>query len=693
MNNHPIIALGNKFFESYNKLPESEQKKTMEFFNKFRQNPLSSAINYEKLNALADKRMRSVRIGKAYRGIIMLDEESAVYLLLWVDHHDEAYAWAKNKKCKINPSTGVIQLYDMQESTVGKTEAPTVGIFSHLSDDILEKLGVSRELFDLVRSIKDKSDLVSKSNMLPDDVYAGLELLEEGNSIEETLEVSAPKSKVKIAEDDYRTAIEIDANKGSYYVIKDEDNIEEVLSLASWRIFLHQSQRAIVDNDYKNSFYVSGGAGTGKTIVAMHRAKRLAQSLGRGKKMLFTTFTKDLIKDIKANLEELCDDKEMKKIEVVNLDAWAVKFLKKHNYEYEIIYGKDLDAVWNEVFNNEELEFSEEFYKDEWNHVIVAAEVYSDFRKYKPLKRPANRGRLGEIQRKGIWKIIKKYKKIMEEHKFRDIGMAMLDCRDIVREEYPDGLYQHVIVDEAQDFGNSAFKLIRALAGREHTNDIFIAGDLNQKIYDFVTKLSDCGISVVGRSSVKLSINYRTTEETRKFAFKVLKGSVEEGLEASEIDNVVSISHGPEPEIRECSTGEEEIRYILGKIKELKESGENPDNICIAVRTNAEVKKYEEALSEEKVGRFVLIEKQEDARGFSGVRVATMHRIKGLEFDHVFIAGMSNDFLTKLKSRSKTQSSLERNIAKERCLLYVAITRAKKNVYISYSGELCGLLA
>lgn len=525
MNNHPIIALGNKFFESYNKLPESEQKKTMEFFNKFRQNPLSSAINYEKLNALADKRMRSVRIGKAYRGIIMLDEESAVYLLLWVDHHDEAYAWAKNKKCKINPSTGVIQLYDMQESTVEKTEAPTVGIFSHLSDDILEKLGVPRELFDLVRSIKDKSDLVSKSNMLPDDVHAGLELIEEGNSIEETLEVIAPKSKVKIAEDDCRTAIELDVNKGSYYVIKDEDNIEEVLSLASWRIFLHQSQRAIVDNDYKNSFYVSGGAGTGKTIVAMHRAKRLAQSLGRGKKLLFTTFTKDLIKDIKANLEELCDDKEMKKIEVVNLDAWAVKFLKKHNYEYEIIYGKDLDAVWNEVFNNEELEFSEEFYKDEWNHVIVAVEVYSDFRKYKRLKRPKKRGKLGEIQRKGLWKIIKKYKKIMEEHKFRDIGMAMLDCRDIVREEYPDGLYQHVIVDEAQDFGNSAFKLIRALAGREHTNDIFIAGDLNQKIYDFVTKLSDCGISVVGRSSAKLSINYRTTEETRKFAFKVLKAS------------------------------------------------------------------------------------------------------------------------------------------------------------------------
>lgn len=693
MINRPIIAMGDKFLDSYNKIPESEKKKTIEFFNKFRQNPLSSAINYEKLNGAVDKRLRSVRIGKAYRGIIMLDEKSAVYILLWVDHHDEAYAWAKKKEFKINPSTAAIQLYDMPEITVEKTEAPTVGIFSHLSDDILEKLGVPRELFDLVRSIKDKSDLVSKSNMLPDDVQAELELIEEGNSIEDTIDVIAPKSKVKIAEDDYRTAIEIDANKGSYYVIKEEDNMEDVLSLASWRIFLHQSQRAIVDNDYKNSFYVSGGAGTGKTVVAMHRAKRLAQSLGRGKKLLFTTFTKDLIKDIKANLEELCDDKEMKKIEVVNLDAWAVKFLKKHNYEYEIIYGKDLDAVWNEVFDNEELEFSEEFYKDEWNHVIVAAEVYSDFRKYKPLKRPANRGRLGEIQRKGIWKIIKKYKKIMEEHRFRDIGMAMLDCRDIVREEYPDGLYQHVIVDEAQDFGNSAFKLIRALAGREHTNDIFIAGDLNQKIYDFVTKLSDCGISVVGRSSAKLSINYRTTEETRKFAFKVLKGSVEEGLEASEIDNVVSISHGPEPEIRKCSTGEEEIRYILGKIKELKESGENPDNICIAVRTNAEVKKYEEALSEEKVGRFVLIEKQEDARGFSGVRVATMHRIKGLEFDHVFIAGMSNDFLTKLKNRSKSQSSLERNITKERCLLYVAITRAKKNVYISYSGELCELLA
>ena len=179
MINRPIIAMGDKFLDSYNKIPESEKKKTIEFFNKFRQNPLSSAINYEKLNGAVDKRLRSVRIGKAYRGIIMLDEKSAVYILLWVDHHDEAYAWAKKKEFKINPSTAAIQLYDMPEITVEKTEAPTVGIFSHLSDDILEKLGVPRELFDLVRSIKDKSDLVSKNNMLPDDVHAGLELIEE----------------------------------------------------------------------------------------------------------------------------------------------------------------------------------------------------------------------------------------------------------------------------------------------------------------------------------------------------------------------------------------------------------------------------------------------------------------------------------------------------------------------------------
>ena len=93
--------------------------------------------------------------------------------------------------------------------------------------------------------------------------------------------------------------------------------------MEKWRVFLHPAQREIVNRTYSGAARVLGGAGTGKTVVAMHRAKHLAARLKDKERILFTTYTKNLASDIRDNLRKICSTEEQKRIDVINLDAWV----------------------------------------------------------------------------------------------------------------------------------------------------------------------------------------------------------------------------------------------------------------------------------------------------------------------------------------------------------------------------------
>lgn len=638
MNNKPTVAISADFLTAYAALPRQKQRKVTEFFNKFRNDPMHPGINFEKINEGIDKNICSVRIDDTYRGIVVREPKSNVYILLWVDHHDEAYAWAKRKKCSINKLTGSVQIFDVQEVIEEQNTIDEPALFANISDEVFEKIGLPEEQLPMIKAIKTLEGLHLLKAAIPEEAFEGLEWLGNGFSVEEVLDTLYPETeKVEVKENDFAAALQTDTSRKSFVIVEGEEELQAIMQepLEKWRIFLHPTQRKIVDKKFNGPARVLGGAGTGKTVVAMHRAKMLASNLESNGKILFTTYTKNLAEDIKDNLRKICSAEEMKRIDIINLDTWVSNFLRRQGYEYQIVYDEEVDKAWRDAIAiaGGDLSFVENFYKDEWVKVVQAQEVY-DKVSYCKASRIGRGVRLDRKVRMQIWDVFDEYQNIMNEKLQRDVETAMYECRKILENKKLTGQYTSIIVDEGQDLSPSAYRLLRALAGDEHQNDIFIVGDSHQRIYRNKAVLSKCGINVRGRSSY-LRINYRTTEEIRKFAFSLLNGVSFDDLD-EDYDNgkgCQSLTHGDKPEIKEFATPEKELDYLVSRIHELETAGIEQKNICIVARTHKLLDSYIAGLQRAGIKSFEIKANKTDDRTFEGVRMATMHRVKGLEFD------------------------------------------------------------
>lgn len=420
MDNTATVAISSDFLTAFSKLPRQIQGKVTEFINKFRINPKSSGINLEKLPAI-DKNIRSVRIDNTYRGIVVYQEESSVYLLLWVDHHDEAYEWAKRKTCRVNSKTGALQVFDVQYVEVAEETKPTTvsTLFGALTSDIMTELGAPQDLIPFLKSIPDKKTFNDNKDKLPSDVYENFSWIAEGFNPQEIIDMikadtsdseqdEPEKTDIPAITDDFSVALKNSESKKSFVVIEGEEELRRIMAepLEKWRVFLHPTQRKIVKKNYKGSARVLGGAGTGKTVVAMHRAKYLASKLGDDERILFTTFTANLAEDIKSNLRKICSLDVLQKIEVINLDAWVMRFLSEVGFSARIEYGEEIDKLWQRavVDSLTELDFSWSFYKDEWNRVVIPQESLS-LEKYVKAKRTGRGVRLDRKKRIEVWKV------------------------------------------------------------------------------------------------------------------------------------------------------------------------------------------------------------------------------------------------------------------------------------------------
>ena len=698
MNDKPTVAISADFLTSYAALPRQKQGKVTEFFNKFRNNPMHPGINFEKIEAGIDKNICSVRIDDTYRAIVVRQPESGVFILLWVDHHDEAYDWAKRKKCSVNKTTGSVQIFDVREVVVEKTVTEDPGLFDTVPNEVYARIGLPEEQISMVKSIKTLDELHAKKAAIPEEAYEGLEWIGNGFEIDEVLyELYPEHENVEINVDDLAAALQSDASKKSFVIVEGEEELEAIMQepLEKWRIFLHPTQRKVVNKKFNGPARVLGGAGTGKTVVAMHRAKELASKCEGNKKILFTTYTKNLAEDIRENLRKICTAEEMRKIEVINLDAWVSNFLRQQGYEYQVVYDDESDKAWEEALAlvGGGLAFIQNFYKDEWIKVVQAQEVY-DKVSYCKASRVGRGVRLDRKVRLQIWEVFEEYQNIMNEKQYRDVETAMYECRKIIEKKHLSGQYTSIIVDEGQDLSPSAFRLLRILAGEEHVNDIFIVGDSHQRIYKNKAVLSKCGINVRGRSSY-LRINYRTTEEIRRFAFSLLNGVSFDDLD-EDYDNdkgCQSLTHGDRPEIKELATPEQEMEFIIGKIRELEATGVEQKNICIVARTHRLLDNYISGLQNAGIKSYEIKANKIDDRSYDGVRIATMHRVKGLEFDHVFVSAVNKKVLPfGTKDDFEDDISLEEFRTGEKCLLYVALTRARKSAYVSCYGGLSELV-
>ncbi|MDR2437092.1 MAG: UvrD-helicase domain-containing protein [Endomicrobium sp.] len=710
------MVVSTTFMESYADLPNKDQKRVSEFVNKFNNNPNSPGINYEKIIGALDNKLRSVRINDDYRGIIAQYPDT--YLLLYVDHHDKAYNWAKNRRCEINQQTNCVQLYvaSISDEIVPspKTEAR---LFSNISERKLLSLGVPEIQLNLIKSLETFDDFIKIKDTIPAEVYEYLSYVATGTgTIDEVLQLISDervesqtvatqtlKDKVIPGQDetqisdhisdtdtDIKTALSTPISRMNFHIVESETDLIRIMSepLEKWRTFLHPTQRKIISKNYTGPVRILGGAGTGKTVVAIHRARWLAQNRDFTGQILFTTFTANLAADIKEHLRKICTSDELKRIDVVNIDALVVRFLRQEGYPFSIIYDDKLNKIWERAIDaSENVSFDNLFYQDEYSKVVTFNNAFTK-KDYLLAPRVGRGTRLDRNKREEVWSVFEEYRKILQEEKVRDIETALYECLQISDKHQNDPYYSSIVVDEAQDLSMNAFRFLRSLAGPEHNNDIFIVGDTHQRIYKHKVVLGKSGINIVGRSSI-LRLNYRTTEETRKFAYAILKGISFDDMDAG-IDTGVSqsLTHSVPPVVKNFKNVKKEAQYITSEIQDIVKNGTDLKNICLVARTNTCLADYKKFFKEENIPYYEVKRKLPDDLKFDGVRVATMHRVKGLEFDYIFVAAANNGLIPlKLAINQTDKVTAEETLKAEKCLLYVALTRARRKAYITSYGK------
>lgn len=691
----PTVAISSDFFTAFTKLPQKIQKKAVSFLSKFRQDPTMPGINYEKIQDAADPNFRSVRIDDSYRGILLKPEQSNVYILLWIDNHDEAYAWARRKKCAVHPDTGSLQVYDAlesQEETPEPDQGP--GLFDNIPERQLKQLGVPQDLVTRVRQISTRGELEQLFTTLPHEAYEALFFLAEGFSVEEVFrELDRASTAQEVDTSDIASSLETPESKQRFYVVTDDLELQAMLQapLEKWRVFLHPMQRKLVERHWNGPVRVLGEAGTGKTVAAMHRAKWLARNAlnDPGDQILLTTFTRNLAADIASHLKSICSQDELERIEVVNLDKWVSDFLKRMGYSYTIVYSDQTQDLWERALTvaPEDQALPASFYREEWENVLQPQGVTS-FEDYVRASRKGRGVPLSRKARKAVWPVFEEYRLLLNDQGWREPDDAMRDARHLLENQPIQLPYRSVVVDEAQDMGAQAFMLLRRIVP-EDRDDMFIVGDGHQRIYRHRVVLGQCGIRIVGRSR-KLRTNYRTTEETRRWATSVLEDVDIDNLDEGRDDErgTYSLLRGKEPEVMHFDSFEEEAKALVEKAKE-KEAQGALSSTCLVARTNNFLKRYQTVLEEQGIPVYTIQRSAPEDRNKEGLRLATMHRVKGLEFNTIIIAGANEGVLPLRESMDSTTDPAEMDDRdlRERTLFYVAATRAKEEVIVTSFGR------
>lgn len=696
----PKVALAQDFLLQLARLPVSVHSKVMKWAIQFQADPTSSGINYENINGAKDPNLKSVRLDKDWRGIVFKPSKGDVYVLLYVDHHDDAYRWAENRKLTINPVTGAMQMVTLehvveQEAEAGAPEQPVpdyaappqpvepvpAPLFGEFSDTELMSLGVPEELLSAVRKIGSEEALDALQSRLPAEAYEGLFLVAAGDSVNQVLQARETRVDQAIDISDFAAALATAESQSRFVVVDDDEAMLAIMNapLAQWRVFLHPTQNKLARGDRSGPVRVLGGAGTGKTVLAMHRAKWLAENraLG-GKKVLFTTFTRNLALDIEENLKTLCSADAMSRIEVKNLDAWVGGFMRARKLEHRIVYDRKQDGAlqaWQSALATKDatLDVPDSFYSDELEQVVLAQGL-TTLDQYRTARRIGRGVILSRAKRDAVWPVFEEYRGQLASRKLKEVDDAYREIAEMIATEQGSELgYAAIVIDETQDFGPQALKLLRAMIAHG-PNDLFFVGDGHQRIYSRNrAAMSRCGIDIRGRSR-KLYLNYRTTDEIRRQAVALLEGCEIDDLDDGhdESKRYKSLSHGPAPEVRKTSGLEEASEAAVGFIQQWRSAQAENESLSFCVVSYSE--KSRDALGQQLqaagIASVPITAQSNHADARNVVHLATMHRAKGLEFDCVIVVAPES----YLGPAEET--------AGQRRLLYVALTRAKRGALL-----------
>ena len=473
--------------------------------------------------------------------------------------------------------------------------------------------------------------------------------------------------------------------------VRDEEELRLILAhpFAAWRAFLHPSQHEIAYRvSYSGSAQVTGGPGTGKTVTVLHRAAILAERAGHSRlprPVLLTTFNGNLAESLHAQLDLLIPDAAVRdRIEVLNVDRLAYRVVKQARGTPVLADERELRARWAQAAADAGLDLTPAFLKNEWEQVILAQDLRAE-RAYLTCLRTGRGRPLSKAQRSQVWQAAERVAAELAAAGQSTHFQLANEATQLLRQPGAPR-YRHILVDEAQDLHPAQWRLLRA-AVAPGPDDLFIAADPHQRVYDNRVSLISLGISVRGRSR-RLSLNYRTTQEILAWAVPLLGTDPVTGLDG-EVDSLIgyrSPVHGPRPQQRLTVSRAEEFSLLTERIGSWLSDGIEPHAIGVAARSAALVREAREALRLAGIETVSL-----NGRGDTkAVRAGTMHAMKGLEFQAVAVIGVEQGLVPEpaaVTPPTEDAATHALDLQRERCVLFVACTRARDHLYVSGTGQ------
>lgn len=667
------VLISEDWMDSTAELAQSDYKRTNEFVKKFRQNQANPGISLERVTDSRDKNIWSARVTQGLRAIVHKDADQ--WTLLYAGQHDEAYKWAETHQIQRHKITGALQVVastHLVEEQIESRDMKAQGLFDKHDDAYLLSLGVPESWLPTIRKINSEDLLYEVVDKLPTDVAERLLDLADGKFVTPPLPVPPERS-----------AFESEDTRRRFIVLDDNLEMLEALDapLARWMAFLHPSQRKLVEGSFNGYVKVTGSAGTGKTVVAMHRARFLAR---QGKRVLLTSYVNTLCQNIKGNLQMFCNKDELSKITVSTIHAQAREILSQAGENVRPVDDEQLSKLLEELHWGG-CPLDPGSLLAEWENVIQAQAIRS-WEQYRDANRRGRGKSLSAKERKLVWEVFEKLLLKFRVNNMLDWSSMCLRAKELLDAGNVKSRYDSVIVDEVQDLSPLELMFIAALAGTGKDR-LMLTGDAGQRIYKNRASFKSLGIDVRGRSHI-LRINYRTTEQIRKFADLLLTGSVDDMDDSSEERDTRSLLKGPSPVLQAFKTKQEQYNFVADKVNELIAKGLKYGEIGIFARKSDLVENIQKTLQERAISCKQLT-RDTDISDRESVYIGTMHRAKGLEFKVVFVADVSADIvpLQYALKLSKDPQDFKEALQREKQLLYVSITRARDEVLITWSGS------
>jgi hypothetical protein len=683
------FRIADTFYKALTKLSNKEMKAAKTTVFDLQADRSGNGLRLHKVDRVKDKRFLSVSVNKDIRIIVHKDGESL--LLCYVDHHEDAYQWAQNRRLEVHPTTGAAQIVEVVETVEEVTV--TIPIYKeepakpnkprfkerplrNHTDEFLMKYGVPEVWLKKLKAA-DEDELLALAERLPS---------EAGEAVLDLAVGVIPEVPTPIAKD--ANPFEHPDALRRFRTIDSKEELEAALDYPwdKWTVFLHPSQRAMVSKDFSGPARVSGAAGTGKTVVALHRAVHLAKS-DEDARILLTTFSDALANALQDKCNRLLrpEPRIAEQIDVYSLDSVGQRIYKARGGRNKLVNPQTIRSYIIQHAQSLEQDFTDYFLFKEWEEVVDPLQL-TTWEAYRDVTRIGRRTRLPVSKREELWKVFAAvFQQLAAQNEITKAGQFHYLADQFSDPDSP-APYEYIIVDEAQDIDPPQLRFLGAMA-QNRPNSLFFAGDLGQRIFQAPFSWEQLGVKVRGRSRT-LRINYRTSHQIRQQADKLLSTIIEDvDGNKEERKNMQSVFNGPAPELLRNETEAEEQEQVAAWIKARLSEGLEPEEIALFVRSESELDRAKTAIAQAGQQACELDERLRTQAG--QITLSTMHLAKGLEFRAVAVLAIDEEVIpdgSRIEAATDPMS-IEEIYETERHLLYVACTRARDYLLMSCVGE------